>query len=77
MPVNYDRRIDLSVSGVNLTPSGLAADSLRIRFTIQSHTVQSPNACQIIVTNLADDTASRLLNEYGPVSLSVGYVGDV
>ncbi len=77
MPANYDRRIDLTVSGVNLTPSGLAADSLRVRFAIQSHTVQSPNACQIVVTNLSDQTAAQLLAEYGPVTLSVGYVGGV
>jgi hypothetical protein len=77
MSALYDRRIDLTVSGLNITPSGLAANSLRVRFAIQSHSVQSPNACQIIVTNMSDADAKRLLNEYGPVSLSVGYVGGV
>ena len=74
MSLNYDRRIDLSVNGMNLTPSGLAADSLRVRFNLVSHTVQAPNMGQIIVTNLSDATASALLPEKGPVTLSVGYV---
>lgn len=46
---------------------------LRIRFQVTQHNLQSPNAADITITNLSDQTVKRIKGEGTEVTLEAGY----
>ncbi|NTA27391.1 phage protein [Allorhizobium ampelinum] len=47
--------------------------SLRIRFQVTQHTLQSPNAADITISNLSDNTVNLIKKEGQTVTLEAGY----
>lgn len=50
------------------------AAGLRLTFTVTQRTTQTPNTAEITLYNLADDTASQLIEEFNFVILQAGYL---
>jgi hypothetical protein len=53
--------------------NGLDLSNLRIKFSVKKTDAQTPNAAEIQVWNLADDTANRIKKEFTQVTLEAGY----
>lgn len=78
MTTQYLRRVSLTVEGAGKTigfdgEGGDDLTQLRIRFNIQQQDTSTPNVADIYVTNLSDDTANRVRQEFKSVTLAAGY----
>jgi len=51
------------------------ASDFRIRFEVHQDRLQTPNWCEVIITNLSEQTAQKIRKEGQRLSLSAGYVG--
>lgn len=53
--------------------NGLDLSAFRVHFTVNQSDFETPNAVEIIVFNLASDTAQRIRKEFTSVTLQAGY----
>jgi hypothetical protein len=67
----YLKKISLVVA--NNAGAGIDLSNLRIKFEVTKGDVQTPNATQITVYNLSEDTVSRVQKEFTQVILQAGY----
>ncbi|MEX6506961.1 hypothetical protein [Jiella sp. M17.18] len=70
MSRQWIRACKLTVEGEN---GVIDLSEMRIRFSVTQHTLQTPNALDARITNLSDDTVSRIQGEGKSVSLEAGY----
>lgn len=71
MARNWKRACRLTVGG---SGSGLDLSAMRIRFHIHQNDIQFPNWADIWVTNLSDQTANLIQQEFTAVQLEAGYL---
>jgi hypothetical protein len=69
--MQYIRRCNLIVAGK--TGDGLDLGSLHVKFKITKSDSQTPNAADITVYNLTENTAKQIRDEYSRVVLQAGY----
>ncbi len=70
MTRQWIREFGLQIEGENGT---FDVSALRGRFNVRYATVQTPNAAEIIVTNLKEETAQKIRKEGTRVTLTAGY----
>lgn len=70
MTRQWIREFGLQIEGENDT---VDVSKLRGRFNVRYATVQTPNAAEIIVTNLKEETAQKIRKEGTRVTLTAGY----
>lgn len=70
----YIRQVRLIVGADS--GAGLDLSKMHITFDIKKSDAETPNAAEIVVYNLNDDTAARIRNEYTKVILQAGYVSN-
>lgn len=59
--------------GGGLIVEGGKSDQLRVQFATESRTTQSPHQAQIIITNAAPATATKVQKEFTKLTLLAGY----
>jgi len=75
MTRQWIRKVNLTVGSGS---SSIDLSNMRVRFTVEQFTVQTPGTARIFVTNLSDQTANKIEKEYTTVTLNGGYEnGDI
>ena len=69
--LQYIRQCKLIVAGK--TGDGLDLGSMHVKFTVKKSDAQTPNAADITVYNLTENTAKQIREEYSRVILQAGY----
>ena len=76
MPIQqYIRKSRLIVA--NSGGQGLDLSSLHVKFSIKKSDAETPNAAEILIHNLSDNTATQIKNEFTTVVLQAGYEGNI
>lgn len=70
MAEQWIRHCRLTIEGVG---SAIDTSDFRIRFSVNQHTLQSPNVADITVNNLAKQTVDKIKKEGATVTLEAGY----